>query len=216
MGVFEESKGRLKQAIGYIPPDPSPSGAVEIFISYAREDVGMQERLLTHLSRLRRQGVATTWTDREIAPGEKWRSSINARLEAADIILLLVSADFINSDYCWDVEVKRALRRQAEGTARVIPVILRECDWKSLPFGELQAVPQSLSALGPTKTPHLPKWRGPSEQLSMKCKQATGANGRPKRPGFARHTYRSCRSPYVQRRQHIGNRASRTSSWPSR
>ncbi|MBV9057698.1 MAG: toll/interleukin-1 receptor domain-containing protein [Pseudonocardiales bacterium] len=143
MGVFEESKGRLKQAIGYIPPDPSPSGAVEIFISYAREDVGMQERLLTHLSRLRRQGVATTWTDREIAPGEKWRSSINARLEAADIILLLVSADFINSDYCWDVEVKRALRRQAEGTARVIPVILRECDWKSLPFGELQAVPQS-------------------------------------------------------------------------
>src|SRR5262249_43422175 len=68
-------------------------------------------------------------------------------LESASIILLLVSADFLASDYCYDLEVARAMERHAEKTARVIPIILRKCDWSDAPFGKLQALPKDLKPI---------------------------------------------------------------------
>ncbi len=90
---------------------------------------------------LRREGSIRIWHDREIGAGEEWRGQIDEELEAADLILLLVSASFLASDYCYDVETRRALERHALGEARVVPVIVRPCDWQSAPFAELQAVP---------------------------------------------------------------------------
>jgi hypothetical protein len=125
-------------------PPPAPSAArVSLFYSYSHKDEALREELETHLSLLRRQGVINGWHDRRIAAGTEWVGQIDQHLEAADVVLLLVSADFLASDYCYDVEMKRALERHAAGTARVIPVILRPVDdWQSAPFGKLQALPK--------------------------------------------------------------------------
>ena len=98
--------------------------------------------MLKHLGILKRQGVIRDWHDRKITAGTEWKGQIDHHLDTAGVILLLVSADFIASDYCYDVEMKRALERHDTGEARVIPVILRPVDgWQAAPFGKLQAAP---------------------------------------------------------------------------
>jgi hypothetical protein len=116
---------------------------IEVFYSYSHKDEEFLEKLITHLSLLRRKGVITGWRDRQISAGTEWKDTIDEHLESAGVILLLVSADFLASDYCYDLEMKRAMERQAEGTARVIPIILRNCDWSDAPFGKLQALPKN-------------------------------------------------------------------------
>lgn len=102
---------------------------------------------------LKRQGLIDAWHDRRIVAGSELDNSIRSELEKADVILLLVSPDFLASDYCYDVEVKRAMERHDAGEARVIPIILRHCDWKSAPFGKLLAAPKD--ALPVRKWPDL-------------------------------------------------------------
>ena len=112
-----------------------------VFISYSHNDEELRQELEKHLAALRHQGVISIWNDRRIAPGQEIDSQISAELDSADIILLLVSADMLASDYCYDVEMKRAMEKHEQGTAQVIPVILRPCDWHAAPFGRLNAVP---------------------------------------------------------------------------
>ena len=119
-----------------------PTESIEVFFSYAHEDEDLRNKLEKHLSILKRQGVITGWHDRKISAGKEWEGEIDTHLNTARVILLLISADFIASDYCWDVEVKRAMERHEAGEARVIPVILRPCLWKRAPFGKLQALPK--------------------------------------------------------------------------
>lgn len=116
---------------------------MHVFMSYSHADEDLRNELEKHLAGLKRQGAITTWHDRRIAPGDELHGQISEQLDTADIILLLVSADFIASDYCYDVEMTRALARHDRGEARVIPVILRPCDWKGTPFGGLLAVPKN-------------------------------------------------------------------------
>ena len=118
-----------------------------VFYSYAHEDETLRDELEKHLSLLKRQGVIDDWHDREITAGQHWRNQIDEHLEAAQLILLLVSADFLASDYCNDVELKRALGREKEGSARVIPIILRPADWESAAFGQLQCLPTDAVAV---------------------------------------------------------------------
>jgi hypothetical protein len=125
-----------------MPPPERPTAPISLFYSYSHKDEALRDELETHLTLLRRQGVISGWHDRRIAAGTEWKGQIDHHLEAADVILLLVSSDFLASDYCWDVETKRAMDRHEAGTARVIPVILRPCDWQSAPFGKLQALPK--------------------------------------------------------------------------
>jgi hypothetical protein len=113
-----------------------------IFFSYSHADEALRDRLEVHLALLKRQGVIETWHDRRIAPGEPIDRSIGARLDTAEVILLLVSPDFVASDYCYDVEMTRALERHERGEAVVIPVILRPCDWQGAPFGDIKALPK--------------------------------------------------------------------------
>ncbi|HZS04299.1 MAG TPA: COR domain-containing protein [Blastocatellia bacterium] len=114
---------------------------VRVFISYAHKDERFRLALDPHLKLLQRQGLIATWHDRLIKPGTEWADVIDANLEQAKIVLLLVSADFIASKYCWEIEMTRALERHEKGEACVIPVIIRDCKWETAPFARLQALP---------------------------------------------------------------------------
>ena len=112
-----------------------------VFFSYSHRDELLRDQLETQLAMLKRQGVIETWHDRRIVAGEELDGSISSELEKADIVLLLVSPDFLASDYCYDKEMSVALERHAKGDAVVIPVILRPCEWHQAPFGKLRATP---------------------------------------------------------------------------
>ena len=114
---------------------------VKIFFSYSHRDEPLRDELEKHFSLLKRSAIIKTWHDRRIGAGEEFDKNISQYLESADIILLLISADFLASDYCYDREMRRALERHEAGEARVIPVILHACDWQHAPFGTLLAVP---------------------------------------------------------------------------
>ena len=114
----------------------------KLVFSYCHVDEKLRNELEKHLMPLKRLGLITTWHDRRITAGTELHGEISAHFENADIILLLISPDFINSNYCYDVEVKHALERHAKREARVVPVILRTCDWHDLPFGKLMATPE--------------------------------------------------------------------------
>ena len=97
---------------------------MEVFLSYSHQDEELRNQLEKHLSILRRQGVVDVWSDHRIGPGQEIGGKIDQHLESADIILLLVSSDFLDSDYCYDIEMTRAMQHHEQGGARVIPVIL--------------------------------------------------------------------------------------------
>lgn len=116
--------------------------AVRVFYSYSHKDEQLRNDLETHLKLLHRQGLIDAWDDRQIEADEEWKDKIDENLERADIILLLISPDFIASDYCYEKEMKRALEKHEDGSARVIPVILRTCNWHKATFGKLQGLPK--------------------------------------------------------------------------
>jgi tetratricopeptide (TPR) repeat protein/transcriptional regulator with XRE-family HTH domain len=118
----------VQEAIAQLRPD-----TIEIFISYAHQDGRFRDQLEKQLSFLRQQGV-TFWHDRMIAPGRELRREIDAHLNTAQIILLLVSADFLASEYCYNLELRRALERQEAGETRVIPILLRPVDLRGTPL----------------------------------------------------------------------------------
>jgi hypothetical protein len=113
---------------------------LSLFYSYAHEDEDFRKRLETHLAQLHRQGLIAIWHDREILAGAEWGKEIDAHLSTASIILLLISPDFLASDR-YDIEMQHALERSRREEARVIPIILRPCDWKLPPLDALQALP---------------------------------------------------------------------------
>ena len=114
---------------------------ISLFFSYSHADEALRDQLEKQLAMLKRQGVITAWHDRRIGAGQDIDQAIAASMESADIILLLVSPDFIASDYCYEREMTRAMERHEEKSAIVIPVILRPCDWHGAPFGKLLATP---------------------------------------------------------------------------
>jgi hypothetical protein len=113
-----------------------------VFFSYSHADEGLRDHLEKHLSALKHRGVIETWHDRRILAGQALNPEIDSHIESADIILLLVSPDFLASDYCYRREMQRAMERHQNGSAIVIPVILRPCDWHDTPFGGLRAAPK--------------------------------------------------------------------------
>ena len=140
------------------------SEALRLFYSYSHKDESLRNELETHLKILQRLGLIETWHDRKIEAGEEWKQKIDENLERADIILLLVSSDFIASDYCYEKEMKRALGRHENKEARVIPVILRDVNWRIAEFAKLQALPKD--GLAVTKwTDKDSAWRNVSEGI---------------------------------------------------
>lgn len=116
--------------------------SVNIFISYSHRDEALRLQLEKHLASLKRQKIIKAWHDRKIEAGMDWASQIDNNLNKADIILLLISPDFIFSNYCSEIEMELAIRRHEAGEAILIPIILEPCDWQWLPFGKYQAFPK--------------------------------------------------------------------------
>lgn len=121
--------------------------AARVFFSYSHDDEEQRNQLEKHVALLKRQGLIESWHDRRILAGEHIDNAIEVELERADIILLLVSASFIASEYCFSKEMGRAMERHQRGEARVVPVIVRNCDWHTAPFGKLKAVPKNGKAI---------------------------------------------------------------------
>ncbi len=119
-------------------PKPMPA---KLFCSYSHADEKFRSQLEKHLSVLSQQDSIHVWHDRRIEPGANWKKEIEENLEQADIVLLLVSADFMASRYCMRIEMKRALDRQNTGSARVVPILIRSCDLEGAAFAGLQWLP---------------------------------------------------------------------------
>lgn len=119
------------------------SGTLQMFFSYAHEDVDIVVNLQKHLTPLRHERIVEFWYDRDLLAGQSWDLEISSRLEHADIVVVLVSSDFVASEYAYGKELRRALELHDRGQLRVIPVIARNCRWQNLPIGHLQALPES-------------------------------------------------------------------------
>ncbi len=113
----------------------------KVFISYSKSDEHYRNELEKHLSVLKRNGHIATWHDRKLLPGEKWDGKIKQELKEADIIIFLVSADFLATDYIWDVELGTALERDNDPNDKVsvVPIILKKCDWMDSPLGKFNS-----------------------------------------------------------------------------
>lgn len=123
-------------------PRLTRTGRIRVIQSYAHRDERLRQELDKHLSPLRRSKAIEIWQDRRITPGSELDREIDQHLQTSDLVLLLVSPDFMNSSYCYEREMQAALRRQAKGAAKVIPIILRPVDWLPTPIGKLVALPR--------------------------------------------------------------------------
>lgn len=114
---------------------------MRLFYSYSSDDEGLRGELEDHLALLKRDGLLQTWSFRNIDAGSEWEREIDQRLAEANIVLILVSASFIASRYCWEIELRRAIERADRGELLLVPVIIRSCDWQTAPFARFQALP---------------------------------------------------------------------------
>lgn len=120
---------------------PTRGEPIKVFYSYAHRDEELRRELSAALAVPRRNGVIQDWSDRNIVPGTEWKDEIDDRLRSAELILLLISSDFIQSEYCWGIELQVAMARHQSGKARVVPILLRPVHWRGAPFARLQALP---------------------------------------------------------------------------
>jgi len=116
--------------------------AWQVFYSYSHKDADLCERLRTYLVPLKKKSKISEWYDRKIEPGTNWDTEINAQLDSANLILFLVSADFLASEYCFGVEVEKALERLKRREVKVVPILLKPCLWEESRFSELQIIPR--------------------------------------------------------------------------
>ena len=185
---------------------------VELFISYSHKDERLREQLGTHLSLLKRQGVIDEWHDRCIGAGREWADAIDEHLNTAAVILLLVSADFLASRYCYELEMKRALERHDVGDARVIPVILRDVFWEGAPFARLQALPRNGRAVT--------LWADRDRAFTDVARGIHGAvqdiRAQPeRRPKWRANARNACRPSGMCRRFEIHTSSAATQYWPN-
>ena len=112
-----------------------------VFISYSHCDIAYKIELEKHLSPLFLMKKVAIWTDRDLRAGQALYENIASNIKSADIILLLISSDYLYSSSCID-EMEVALSRSRDQLATAIPIIVRFCDWEILPLGKILAIPQ--------------------------------------------------------------------------
>ncbi|MCK6592916.1 MAG: toll/interleukin-1 receptor domain-containing protein, partial [Polyangiaceae bacterium] len=171
---------------------------VDVFFLYSQKDEALRDELATHLAGLRRQGIIHDWHDRRIGAGDDRRAVIDAQLDAARVILLLVSADFLASDDC-EADLRRALLRQRSGEARLIPILLRACSFEEASFAALEALPRGGRAV--TSWPNRDEaWREVAEGIRDVVEEIEGPWWARRRPASSR------RAPKKRRKMERGSR----------
>lgn len=123
-------------------PQPHDATPLKLFLSYAKADAELKERLDNHLTALKRGNLIDVWSDEQVLAGHDWGEAAKTNIQEADIVLLLVSASFIASEHIWKSEVEKAMSRRSEGVI-IVPVALKPVDWGGLPFAGLQGLPRS-------------------------------------------------------------------------
>lgn len=123
------------------------SDRLKLFVSYSHLDKVLKDQLVKHLRPLENENLIQVWADHEILAGDDWNKEILTKLTQADIVVMLVSIDFINSKYCYTIELEKALERESAGECRIIPVVLRACLWTKSPLGRLKALPTDAKAV---------------------------------------------------------------------
>jgi hypothetical protein len=134
----------------------APRGSLKLFYSYAHEDESVLAELRKHLAPLRHEQILVDWHDRELLPGADWDPEISDRLESADIVVALISSDFVSSAYAYGRELHRALDLHDQGRLALVPVIARPCYWQPLPISRLQMLPDDAKPIM--------SWTHPSER----------------------------------------------------
>jgi hypothetical protein len=127
---------------------------MKAFISYAHHDRTVLDRLHVHLAMLRREGRLSAWHDREILPGGVIDDEIASQLHDSELFLPLVSPDFLASQYCYQAELRAAIKRQEAGTMVIVPVIVEPCDWQASPLSLFKAVPRDGLAVSEWTNPN--------------------------------------------------------------
>src|ERR1019366_5767293 len=120
-----------------------PSAPAKIFCSFAEEDASLLRQLERHLAPLEHEGLITVWHKRQVTPGIDWKVEVDRYLNTASLILLLISPNFLASNYQYGVELRQAMQRHASNEAQVIPIVLRPCDLIGTPFESLQVLPRN-------------------------------------------------------------------------
>ena len=159
----------------------------KLFYSYSHKDEAFGEKLEGHLAILRRNNYLTEWHDRRISAGNEWEEEINYHLEEADIILLLISSNFLASDYCYDTETIRALEKHQANESVVIPVILSPCLWRESKLGKLQALPTDGDPIS-TAAHEDQAWLAVAEGVLEKVREL---QGRPRKASVTFHAVES-------------------------
>jgi hypothetical protein len=163
----------IRHSRTFQPQFPRAQDEISLFFSYSHKDENLRDELTKHLSLLKRQNIITAWYDRQIIPGSDWEQEIDKHLNSSQIILLLISSDFLASDYCYGKEMLRAMEMHQSGAARVIPIILRACDWHTAPFGKLQALPRGARAV--TSWPDLDEaFTSIAQGIRLACRELSG------------------------------------------
>lgn len=124
-----------------------PNKKITLFLSYSHKDEQLKAELDSHLSTLKRMGFIDVWNDRKINPGDDWENEIDENLENSNIIVCLISSDFVNSDYCYSKELERALEKHNNKEAIVVPIVIRPVVWNILPIGKIQGLPKDGKAV---------------------------------------------------------------------
>jgi len=141
--LSELRHGTETELTGERGPQLDVTGGMKAFVSYSHRDERYLRRLDVAISQLRRNGLISTWHDRKILPGKEWDRQIDENLKESNLVLMLVSPDFLASDYAYGREMSLAMERRRSGLAIVIPIILRASDWPNSPLGSLQALPSN-------------------------------------------------------------------------
>lgn len=148
--------------------------ALSAFISYSRKDAEYRDELETHLTLLQRQGIIESWSDQKIDPGQEWETQIEKNLESAQLVLFLVSPDFLASYYCYEREMIRALDRHDSGQLLVIPIIIRHSTWQKSPLAKLQTLPKNAKPIS-TWTDRDEAWVNVVQEISKICSSSVVA-----------------------------------------
>ena len=143
--LYYANQSDLLRFLQKLQEKAATSQQVHVYTSYASRDKQMRKRIQKHLSNVKCEGLKITWTDGEILPGQDVTSTREERLKRADIMLLLVSADYLDSmeESNVGLEIARAVQRHNKGQARVIPILLRSCGWEDAPFARLSVLPEN-------------------------------------------------------------------------
>jgi subtilisin family serine protease len=144
----------LREASGKTSFPPLAARPLNIFCSYAHRDAALWQEFKAHLAPMERAGRVKVWSDGLIEPGKRWEVEIYRALDNADIVILLVSAYFVESEFCYSKELKRALEREAEGRATIVPVRVRPVSLKGTMLAEIQALPAEAKPITSFGDPH--------------------------------------------------------------